>query len=135
MRWDISRPPPVRQQFDFVICRASIHHTPDPPVTFKSLVLQGLAPGGIIAISAYAKKSRPREAIDDVLRAEISKMPVAAAKEVVHEFTRLAREIQKTKARIQISQTLPFLGIPAGDYEVHDFIYNFLIKNWYIPTH
>ena len=79
VRWDISRPLPFRQKFDFVICRASIHHTVEPRTTFKSLVAS-LAAHGTIAISAYTTKSRPREAIDNSLRAEISRMPVEAAK-------------------------------------------------------
>jgi SAM-dependent methyltransferase len=130
VRWDISRPLPVRPKFDFVICRSAIHHTPDPPATFRSLV-DSLAASGTLAISAYAKKSRPREAIDEYLRAEISQMPVTVAKEVSREFSLLARDIQQTKGRIRISKASSFLGIPGGDYSIHDFIYRFFMKNWY----
>jgi SAM-dependent methyltransferase len=133
LRWDIGRTLPVREKFDFVICRAAIHHTPEPKTTFRSLT-ESVARGGTLAISAYAKKGRVREVVDDALRAEISRMPVDRAKDLVHEFTLLARNVQKTQETITIEQDLPFLGIPSGSYAVHDFIYRFFMKNWYFEA-
>lgn len=37
IRWDITRRIPVREKFDYVLCRASLHHTPDPRESFRSL--------------------------------------------------------------------------------------------------
>lgn len=40
IKWDISRPLPKNQKFDFIICRAALHHTPDPLATFQCLASQ-----------------------------------------------------------------------------------------------
>src|SRR5688572_9805777 len=76
VRSDLSRPLPTGDRFDVVICRAAIHHTPDPRQTFRNLSSR-LAPGGTMAITAYAKKAPMREASDDVLRERIVPMPPA----------------------------------------------------------
>jgi SAM-dependent methyltransferase len=129
-RWDISKPLPVAELFDYVLCRASIHHTPNPRSTFSSLV-EALAPGGTLVITAYAKKGRVREAVDDALRAEISRMCVDEAWGISHEFSLLGHDVQRTDATISISQDLPFLDIKAGTYKVHEFLYDHFMKNWY----
>ena len=46
------------QRFDYVICRAAMHHTPDPRKTFTSLVSR-LKPGGQIAITVYRNRQAP----------------------------------------------------------------------------
>ncbi len=130
IRWDISDPLPIAQKFDYVLCRAALHHTPDPARSFAALV-QSLKVGGTLAISTYAIKARVREIVDDALRNDIHKMPNAQALTVINEFTRLARDIQKTAAKITIESDLKYLGIPKGSYNVHAFIYDFLMKNWY----
>lgn len=116
--------------FDFIVCRAAIHHTPAPEQTLKTLVSQ-LAPGGTIAITAYAKKAPMREAIDDALRAKIIPMPNDEAFATSNQLTALGRDLQKSAGEITIQQDLPFLGIKAGTYGVQDFIYNHFIKCWH----
>lgn len=37
VRWDISRPLPIAERFDYVICRNALMHTPDPARTLDSL--------------------------------------------------------------------------------------------------
>jgi len=130
VRWDISRPLPFGDRFDFVICRAAIHHTPDPRATFRSLCA-ALAPGGTIAISAYARKGLLREAMDDALRARITAMDTGAAFQAIKDLTRLGRDLQAVQERVEITEDLDFLGIPAGRYPVHDLVYRFMLKCWY----
>jgi hypothetical protein len=60
-RFDISNPPPVHEPFDFVICRAAIHHTASPVRTFSGLVCS-VGANGHLAISASAKKGPPTRA-------------------------------------------------------------------------
>jgi len=55
-RGDITRPVDGGGPFDFIICRAAIHHTPDPTLTYRALASQ-VAPAATLAITAYAKKS------------------------------------------------------------------------------
>jgi SAM-dependent methyltransferase len=130
VRWDISDPVPAAQEFDFVICRAAIHHTPDPRATFHSLVGK-LAPQGTIAITVYAKKAPMREASDDALRAAIVPMDPRDALQISRQFTLLGRDLQSAGGEIHIHQDLPVLGIKAGRYGIQDFIYNHFLKCWY----
>lgn len=134
IRWDISEPLPITERFDYVICRAAIHHTPDPPRTFRSLV-SVLRPGGTIAISAYAKKSPMREAVDDALRSRVARMSVTEAFELARQFTRLGEDLQHSAGRIVIQEDLPFLGIDSGEYAIHEFIYNHFMKCWFNPIY
>jgi hypothetical protein len=67
---DITKPAGSSDPFDYILCRAAIHHTPDPVATYRTLASQ-LAFGGVIAITAYAKKAPMREAVDDELRHQI----------------------------------------------------------------
>jgi SAM-dependent methyltransferase len=133
LQHDITTPLPGDREFDFVLCRAAIHHTPDPPKTFATLAKQ-LAPKGVIAISAYAKKSPMREAVDDALRAQIVPMDNETAWVTASQFTALGRDLQACDGVIEIAQDLPFLGIEAGSYKVQDFLYRYFIKCWHNPA-
>jgi SAM-dependent methyltransferase len=130
VRWDISDLLPTDQRFDVILCRAVIHHTPDPRATFRSLVGR-LAPGGVIAITAYAKKAPMREASDDALRARIVPMTARDAFDLARQFTLLGRDLQASEGTIEIAADLPFLGIKAGRYGVQEFIYDHLLKCWF----
>jgi SAM-dependent methyltransferase len=124
---------PTGESFDFVLCRATIHHTPDPAATFRTLVSQ-LAPNGTIAISGYAKKAPMREAIDDALRQRITPLPAGEAFDVCGQFTKLGRDLQSADGKISIKEDLPMLGIQAGEYGIQDFLYRYFIKCWHNPS-
>jgi SAM-dependent methyltransferase len=127
---DITSPLPGGRKFDFIICRAAIHHTPDPEQTFRTLREQ-LAPGGTIAITTYAKKAPMREAVDDALRAQVIPMSNEDAFSTAGQLTALGRDLQRSGGKITIEKDLPFLGIRAGTYDVQTFIYNHFIKCWH----
>ena len=130
VRWDVSNPLPAGDGFDVVICRAAIHHTPDPVRTFQSLAAV-LAPGGTLSITAYAKKAPMREASDDALRHAIVPMPPRDALALASQFTALGKDLQSSDGVITIATDLPFLGIKAGTYRVQEFIYDHFLKCWY----
>ena len=132
LRWDISDPVPTDEIFDFVICRAAIHHTENPRATFRSLVSR-LAPGGTIAITVYAKKSPMRETSDDAMRAQMVPMPPREAFDLARQFTLLGRDLQSSEGKIEIAQDLPFLGIKGGQYKIQEFIYDYFLKCWFNP--
>lgn len=130
VRFDVSEPLPTPERFDFVVCRAAIHHTPDPEHTFRSLT-SVLKPGGTIAISAYVKKAPMREAVDTALRNSIIPLSSDEAFQLVRQCTLLGRDLQRSEGSIEIVQDLPFLRIPAGRYKIQEFIYDFLMKCWF----
>lgn len=129
-RGDITRPIDGAGPFDFIICRAAIHHTPDPLATYRTLVSQ-LAPSGTLAITAYAKKAPMREAIDDELRRRIVPMDSETAFAVCNQISRLGRDLQASGGMVTIRSDLPFLRIKAGTYSVQDFIYQYFMKCWH----
>lgn len=129
-RHDISDPLPLNETFDFIVCRNAIHHTPDPRKTFASL-RRSLKPGGTIAISAYSKKARLREALDDAMRAAVVPMDNEAAFKASSDFTELGRALRQVTGTVTIGHDLEFLGIRAGTYGVQDLIYNHIVKFWY----
>ena len=132
VRWDMSHPVPTTDRFDVIICRAAIHHTPDPRTTFRNLSGR-LAPGGTIAITAYAKKAPMREASDDTLRDRIVPLPPAEALALARQFTTLGKDLQASDGTIEITEDLPFLQIKAGRYSVQEFIYDHFLKCWFNP--
>jgi SAM-dependent methyltransferase len=130
IQFDVSNPLELERTFDFVICRAALHHTPDPARTLRSLV-SVLKPGGTLAISVYTKKTIMRDASDDALRAKIIPMSPDDALDVVKQFSKLGRDLQEAAGEITITQDLPFLGIKAGTYPIQTFIYDYFMKCWY----
>lgn len=129
-RFDISNTLPISEAFDFVICRASIHHTPNPSRTFESLV-RVVAPQGRLAISAYAKKGRLRELIDDALRNVVTQLSNEDAMQVARELTVLGKALQEVSEKAKIEQNLEWLGISAGEYGVQELVYDFMLKCWH----
>jgi SAM-dependent methyltransferase len=127
MRWDMVRQIPVREKFDYVLCRASLHHTPNPRESFNALCA-ALKPGGTIAISVYKKKGLCREACDDALRNVISRMPNSQAYQVCRQLTLLGKALQQIKENIVLTEDLPLIGIAKGEYNVQELIYYHLIK-------
>jgi SAM-dependent methyltransferase len=151
LRWDVTRPLPVDGRFDYVLCRAAIHHTPDPPATFRALA-GALAPGGTLAISAYARKGAAREAVDDALRARIGALPPEEAFAACEAFTALGRALAEISERVRVPVDVPLLGLRAGEYGVQQLVYDHLLKcfwneswgerfstlvnyDWYHPEH
>jgi SAM-dependent methyltransferase len=130
IRWDITRPVPVAAKFDYVLCRASLHHTPDPPATFATLC-GALKPRGKVAVSVYRKKGLCREASDDVLRSIITGMAPEEAFETCRQLTVLGKALQRVVQEVEIPQALPLLGIPPGRYGVQQLVYYHLLKCFY----
>jgi SAM-dependent methyltransferase len=127
---DICAPLAGHGPFDFIVCRSAIHHTPDPPATYRVLAAQ-LAPGGTLAITAYAKKAPMREAVDDELRRRIVPLPNEEAFAIANQFTALGRDLQAATGEIVIREDLQFLGIKAGSYGVQEFVYRYFMKCWH----
>jgi SAM-dependent methyltransferase len=132
LRWDIGNVLPVQHQFDYVICRAAIHHTPDPKKTFDSLC-ERLKPGGRIAITAYRKKSLAREALDDCFRQCIVPLPSPEGFALARQFTLLGKYLQELTEKVTIEEDLELFGIKRGSYPVQELFYNHFLKCFYNP--
>jgi SAM-dependent methyltransferase len=130
LRHDISRPLPVAERFDFVLCRNALHHTPEPATTFASLAKR-LKPDGVLAISVYRKKAICRETLDDTFRTLMMPMPAPAAFANSRQFTLLGQALQEVHQTVTIPEDLPVLGIAKGTYKVQELIYNHFLKCFY----
>lgn len=128
--WDMSQP--INDTFDYVICRAAAHHTPDPQATIRVLA-KALVPGGVLAFSVYARKGIIRESCDRILREQITQMPSEEAMRYARQFACIGRDLQKA-GTVTITEDLPDLGIPAGKYQIQDLIYRYILKCWYNET-
>jgi SAM-dependent methyltransferase len=133
VRWNIEQTLPCAGGFDYVICRAAIHHTSTPADTFRALC-GNVRPGGTIAISAYRKKSITREAMDEALRREISVLDAETAFETSRQFTVLGKALQQLTQQVEIPVDLPLFGIKAGSHHVQPLIYYHLLKCFYNET-
>src|SRR5207302_6463459 len=127
LRWDISKPLPIHQEFDYILCRAAVHHTPDPRATFHALVAK-LKRGGRLAISAYRKKSMAREALDDCFRKHCVPLATPEAYALARQFTMLGKFLQTVKETVHIEEDLPLFGITKGEYAVQTLFYNYFLK-------
>ena len=132
LRHSIDKPLPFDLGFDYVICRASLHHTPEPEKTMQNLA-GCLAPGGVMAISVYRKKSLLREALDDYLRERITKLPPDEAFALARQFTLLGKYLRECEAKVTVEEDLPFFGIKSGEYPVQGLIYDHFLKCFYNP--
>jgi SAM-dependent methyltransferase len=133
VRWDIGNPIPTAKKFDYVICRAALHHTPNPRRTFASLC-KALKPGGRLAITVYRKKALAREALDDAFRNVIIPMDTREAFAVSRQFTVLGRALQAVPGEVTIEEDLPLFGIKKGSYPVQTLIYNYFLKCFWNPV-
>ncbi len=119
---DVNRMPFPDGFFDVVSCDQVIHHTPDPPRTFKNLAKK-LRAGGQICCYVYRKKSVVREFVDDYVRERIKDMPIDEALALCEGFTKLGRSFAKLKATVDIEEDIPILGISRGTYDVQRFMH------------
>lgn len=124
---DVNQLPFPDEFFDFVSCDQVIHHTPDPPVTFRNL-RKKLKTGGEIATYVYRKKSAIREFVDDYVRNQIKDQSFEKALEVCEPITKLGKALADIKATITLDQDIPELGITKGTYDVQRFMHWHVMK-------
>jgi SAM-dependent methyltransferase len=129
---DITRLPFPDGFFDYINCDQVIHHTPDPPATFRALAKK-LARGGQITTYVYRRKAIVREFVDDFVRERIKDEPFDKALEVARGFSELGEALAKLGATIELEHGIPVLGIPSGRFDLQRFVHWNLMKIFYNP--
>src|SRR5437870_4453887 len=117
--------------FNFIYCQEVLHHTADPERAFRNLSSL-LAPGGEIAIYVYKRKAPAREFVDDYVRDRIAELPYEEAIKVAEQITALGRRLAELKVEVELPE-VSVLGIPAGRYDLHRFLYHFFMKCFWNP--
>ncbi|NUP10439.1 MAG: class I SAM-dependent methyltransferase [Polyangiaceae bacterium] len=124
---DVNRLPFPDEFFDFINCDQVIHHTPNPPVTFKNLGKK-LKKGGELTTYVYRKKSVIREFTDDYVRERIKDQSFEKALEVCEAITKMGKAFSDLKANVTIEEDIPILGITKGTYDVQRFLHWHVMK-------
>jgi SAM-dependent methyltransferase len=124
---DIGQLPFPASFFDFISCDQVLHHTPDPINYFKRLVGK-LQPGGKIILYVYSLKGPLREFADDYLRGIYTKAPFEACTVFSEKMARLGRNLSHLRAKVEIEDDIPELGIRRGVYDIQRLIYDHVLK-------
>jgi SAM-dependent methyltransferase len=124
---DVNRLPFPDELFDFINCDQVIHHTPDPPLTFRNLAKK-LKRGGEVTTYVYRRKAVIREFVDDYVRDKIKDAPFEQALEVCEGITKLGKALADLKATITLEEDIPVLGIKRGTFDVQRFVHWNLMK-------
>jgi SAM-dependent methyltransferase/uncharacterized protein YbaR (Trm112 family) len=103
---DIFNPPLARETFDFVYSLGVLHHTPDPPRAFQSLVPL-LRAGGTMAVMVYASGRPVALGVLAAIRAVTTRLPLPVTK-----FLSWAAAAADTLGPIALYRTLARLGAP-----------------------
>lgn len=127
---DIAELPFKNEFFDLIVCKEVIHHTPEPRKNFSKLA-NLLAPGGVIHIYVYKKKGPIREFCDDYVRAYTTKLSVEECSKFAEVMTELGKSLREMNVTIKIPKDIPYLNIPAGNYDLQRFIYLHMFKCWW----
>ena len=114
---------------DYISCNQVIHHTENPQKTMMELS-RILKPGSELAVYVYAKKSLPRELIDDYFRDKCKTVSKDEMWKLSQQLTELGKRLSDLKINIDIPE-IPLLGIQGGKMDLQRFIYwNFLKCFW-----
>ncbi len=119
---DINRLPFPDGFFNFISCDQVIHHTPDPPATFRNLTGK-LQSGGQVCCYVYKKKAVVREFTDDYVRERISHLDIDEALKVCEAITRLGKTLSDLKTTINVEEDIPVLGIRKGEIDIQRFFH------------
>ncbi len=129
---DILELPYAANQFDMIVSRGVLHHTPSTERAFKSLVPL-LQPGGEFLFFVYRRNGPVREFTDDHIRAHISSLPPEEAWEALRPLNLFGKALSEVNAEVTVPLDVPYLGLKAGTYSVHRLIYDYFVKAFWKP--
>ena len=133
VKGDIADTPFRDGTFDFISCDQVLHHTDSPPETVKEFA-RILAPGGLLNTYVYARKSLPRELLDEHLREYAKQLTQEQIWDLSDQLTRLGRALSELNISLDVPD-VPALGIKGGRQDLQRFIYWNFIKCFWNPEH
>jgi SAM-dependent methyltransferase len=133
VKGDIANTPFHDGAFDFISCDQVLHHTDNPPATVREFA-RILAPTGTLNTYVYAKKSLPRELLDEHLRHYAKDLTSEQIWALSDQLTRLGKALSEINISLDVPD-VPALGIKGGRQDLQRFIYWNFIKCFWNPEH
>jgi SAM-dependent methyltransferase len=133
VKGDIADTPFCDASFDFVSCDQVLHHTDDPPATVREFA-RVLGEGGALNTYVYARKSLPRELLDEHLREYCKKLSRDQIWEMSDQLTQLGKKLSELNLIVDFPD-VPALGIRGGPQDLQRFIYWNFVKCFWNPEH
>lgn len=127
---DIHAMPFRPASFDLILSRGVMHHTPSTEHAFDALE-RLLEPGGEFIFFVYRRNGPVREFTDDRIRAALAALPPDEAWEALRPLTRFGQALAQVNAQVEVPEDIPYLGIPAGRYDVHRLLYDHFVKAYW----
>jgi ubiquinone/menaquinone biosynthesis C-methylase UbiE len=130
IKGDIAGIPFPDASIDYVNCDQVIMHTQEPDETFSELIRVTKEGGGELACYFYAKKSLPRELLDDHFRSRCKEMSKDELWKMSEQLAELGKRLSDLKTVFD-APDIPALGIKGGQYDIQRFLYwNFIKCFW-----
>jgi SAM-dependent methyltransferase len=133
VKGDIANTPFRDGSIDLISCDQVLHHTNDPPETVKEFA-RILSREGQLNTYVYAKKSLPRELLDEHLREYAKQLTQEQIWELSDQLTRLGKALAELNISLDVPD-VPALGIKGGRQDLQRFIYWNFIKCFWNPEH
>jgi len=133
VKGDIANTPFLTGAFDFISCDQVLHHTDDPPATIREFA-RILSDQGQLNTYVYAKKSLPRELLDEHLREYAKQLSREQIWELADQLTQLGKTLSELNISLDLPN-VPALGIKGGRQDLQRFIYWNFIKCFWNPEH
>lgn len=124
---DVLSLPFRRGTFGAAFSEGVLHHTPSTEAAFAALV-SAVAESGEVMAYVYRRKGPIREYADDLIRGRVAHLPPDEALEALRPLTALARSLSDAGVTISVPEDIPFLEIPAGEYDLQRFVYWHVMK-------
>jgi ubiquinone/menaquinone biosynthesis C-methylase UbiE len=130
MQHDVMDVPLPDESVDVVFSEGVLHHTDDTERALSSLARK-LKPDGRFLFYVYRKKGAIREFTDDHIRAALSQLSNEQAWQSLEPLTRLGKSLGELNVQIEVPETIPYLGIEAGRYDLQRFFHYNICKMFY----
>lgn len=119
--------------FDIIFSEGVLHCTDSTEGSIK-LLIKHLKPGGHFLFYVYKKKAPIREFSDDYIREQLRHMNNEEAWNALYPLTKLGIALGELDVEVHVQEDVPLLGIKAGKYKLHKFIYDHICKMFYSPS-
>lgn len=118
------------ESVDIIFSEGVLHHTDSTEISMKFLAKK-LKKGGRFLFYVYKKKGPVREFTDDYIRNYLRDMDDNGAWDALIPLTKLGKALGDLNIKINVSEEVTCLGIPAGTIDLQRLFYWHVCKAFY----